>query len=64
MKGLKKLSKKFETLMTATTFAEAGEFETAREILREDAQPEGKQPRAARGRDYTSDLAVNAAGNK
>lgn len=63
MKGLKKLSKKIETLMTATTFAETGEFETAREILKEDAQPKGEiAGRSCRG--YTSDLAVNVAGNK
>lgn len=63
MKGLKKLAERFETLMTATTFAEAGEFETSREILKEDTQPEGKTAKRS-GRGYTSDLAVNAAGNK
>ncbi|NWF74986.1 MAG: hypothetical protein HXY53_00190 [Nitrospirae bacterium] len=32
--NLEKLIKKLEDMMTASTFAEAGEFETAREILR------------------------------
>jgi len=35
MKGIKKIAEKFETAMVAATFAEAGEFETAREIMRE-----------------------------
>jgi len=35
MNSIKRISKKFETMMVAATFAEAGEFETAREILRE-----------------------------
>jgi hypothetical protein len=48
MKGLKKLTKRFETLMTAAAFAEAGEFETSREILKEDAQPEEKNSREVR----------------
>src|SRR4030043_1470854 len=34
-KNLKKLIKKLEDIMTASTFAEAGEFEAAREILKE-----------------------------
>ncbi|MDO8747230.1 MAG: hypothetical protein AAB301_01680 [Nitrospirota bacterium] len=63
MKGLKEFAKKFETLMTATAFAEAGEFETAREMLKEYAQPEEKTAKKS-GRGYTSDLAVNAAGSK
>lgn len=35
MKGLKRFFKRFEDEMVATAFAEAGEFETAREILAE-----------------------------
>jgi hypothetical protein len=35
-KRMKKLFKKFETAMAAVAFAEAGEFETAKEILNED----------------------------
>ncbi|MEW6163139.1 MAG: hypothetical protein AB1606_07500 [Nitrospirota bacterium] len=33
--NLKKFIKKFEDIMTASTFAEAGEFEIAKEILKE-----------------------------
>ena len=33
---MKTLLKKFETMMVAATFAEAGEFETARQIMNED----------------------------
>ena len=32
---MKSLTEKFDKLFSAITFAEAGEFETAREILRE-----------------------------
>lgn len=35
MKTLSRLMKGFENAMTATAFAEAGEFGTAREIMRE-----------------------------
>ncbi|GBE33764.1 hypothetical protein BMS3Bbin06_00279 [bacterium BMS3Bbin06] len=34
MKALRKLLKRFEDEMAAVAFAEAGEFETAREILK------------------------------
>ena len=33
---MKTLIKKFETAMVAASFAEAGEFDTAREIMNED----------------------------
>jgi len=33
---MKKLIKKLENIMTATAFAEAGEHDTAREIMREE----------------------------
>jgi hypothetical protein len=35
---MKRLTKKLENLFTAVAFAEAGEFDTAREILREEDQ--------------------------
>jgi len=34
-----KLTKKIENLFVAITFAEAGEFETAREYMREEDRP-------------------------
>lgn len=36
MKGLKNFLRKFENAISAATFAEAGEFETARKILIEE----------------------------
>lgn len=33
---MKKLLKKFETVMMAVAFAEEGEFETARQLMREE----------------------------
>ena len=36
---MKKLTKKLERLFTAAAFAEAGEYDTAREILREEERP-------------------------
>jgi hypothetical protein len=36
---MKKLTKKLERLFTAVAFAEAGEHDTAREILREEERP-------------------------
>ncbi len=37
---MKKLAKKLERLFSAVAFAEAGEFDTAREILREEERPQ------------------------
>jgi len=37
---MKGLMKRLENVFVAATFAEAGEFETAREILREDKRPQ------------------------
>jgi len=47
MKGLKKLVKRFETLMTVAAFAEAGEFERQGRYSRKMLSPREKQPRAA-----------------
>lgn len=51
----KRAMESFEDVMAAAAFAEAGEFETAREILKEDAQPEEKIVKRS-GRGYTSYL--------
>ena len=37
---MKKLMKKIEDAMSAVAFAEAGDFETAREIMREEDRPQ------------------------
>lgn len=37
---MRKIFRKLEDLMVAATYAEAGEFETAREILREKDRPQ------------------------
>lgn len=41
---INKLFKKFETLMMAITYAEAGEVATAREIMEEDKPRKTKRP--------------------
>ncbi len=41
---MKTLLKKFETAMVAATFAEAGEFETARRIMNEDRIRKNQRP--------------------
>ncbi len=41
---MKWLSEKFERLMMAVSFAEAGEHETAREIMREDKKTDRIKP--------------------
>ncbi len=42
MKGLKSLFEKFENVMAAAAFAEEGEFDTARELIREENRPRKK----------------------
>jgi len=41
---MKTLIKKFETAMVAASFAEAGEFETARQIMNEDRPRKNDRP--------------------
>jgi hypothetical protein len=41
---MEKLSKRIEKWMTAAAFAEAGEHETAREIMREDGRTDRPRP--------------------
>ncbi len=43
---MKTLLKKFETEMAAVAFAEAGEFETARQIMNEDRKRPTDRPNA------------------
>jgi hypothetical protein len=45
---MKKFLKKFETAMMAVAFAEAGEFDTAREIMKEDDPRKTDRPRIRR----------------
>jgi hypothetical protein len=40
---MKKLIKKLETIFSAATFAEAGEYDTAREILREEEREQKRE---------------------
>jgi hypothetical protein len=46
---MKSVFEKFETMMVAAAFAEAGEFETARQIMKEDQPRKTDRPSA---RDY------------
>ncbi len=41
---MKTLARKFETAMVAAAFAEEGEFETARQIMREDRPRKNDRP--------------------
>ena len=43
---MKGLLKKFETAMVAASFAEEGEFETARQIMKEDRLTKTNRPSA------------------
>jgi hypothetical protein len=45
---MKWFTKKFDEIFTAITFAEAGEFDTAREIMREHARDEKRDTKVAR----------------
>jgi hypothetical protein len=56
MKGIRKMFEKFEKVMSAAAFAEAGEFDTAREIMR-DEQRLRKQP----GKRINASLAANSS---
>ncbi len=45
---MKTLLKKMETLMAAAAFAEEGEFETARQIMKEERPRKNDRPTASR----------------
>lgn len=54
MKTLTKVISKFDTIMSAVTFAEAGEFQTAREIMQR-----GEAPRQRSGKRLDKDVRAN-----
>lgn len=58
MKALTRLSARFDDIMSAATFAEAGEFETAREIMR---KGKGPQERVTRRMDKELRTSVKTA---
>lgn len=45
---MKGFGRKFEKIFAAVAFAEVGEFETAREIMREDTRAQKRDTRAPR----------------
>ena len=45
---MKSFSEKWDRLFSAITFAEAGEFDTAREILREDTRDKKRDTKVTR----------------
>lgn len=45
---MRKLMKKFETMMAAAAFAEEGEFQIARQLLREAEREETQRPTATK----------------
>jgi hypothetical protein len=59
MKTLKKILRKFESVMVAVAFAEAGEFETAREIYKERESEKNNTAKKLDKR-YLSDYAVHS----
>lgn len=60
MKTLKNIFKKFENVMVAGTFAEAGEFEAAKQIMQEEGPRHKKISRKSDSR-YVTKIAVNSA---
>ncbi|MEW6713613.1 MAG: hypothetical protein AB1306_00780 [Nitrospirota bacterium] len=60
MKTFRSIAKRFENAMVAATFAEAGEFETARQIVRDEEISVRKISRKT-GSAYATKAAVNSA---
>ncbi len=59
MKRLRNLLKRFETVMTAEAFTEAGEFDTARKIMREEEKSADKQLRKRANKEQCARLTAN-----